>query len=435
LILSCDKLGALLVQSARDQGLCNIFEQIIGFEGDEFYCCDAGQHALEGLTFGQLPFHFPDAVPVGIVDSSDSFLLNPGKSRVIKQSDRIIVLAEDEQSYFFSVSKESCFNYLEWKDARPSTRFKEERPNDFAKTRTLVCNFNERGVGRSILFALDTMMGEGSQVDIYTGIPEEECKRAIDSAQEQEGHTFRNITTTILHVPYPNMASAHELDKLPISAYDHIFVLADGPDGNSADRRSIAMILQMQNMATGYARQKFDPVVQVSNKTTVAQLELCGIVNCIDTNLNLSRCLAMAGMNETSYWVLCDLLGAGGNSFAIQDLGDYLAEEETLPRCISFAEATALVNCAAQQVLIGWSSEITSSKRCWDTLQGSNNLLRQWAINPKDKLRQRPWRYHDRIVVIKLDPNTGEEPVTDELCMFPAGQSPATSTRSGLHAR
>jgi len=416
LIISGDKLGAMLVQSAQDQGLCNIFEQIIGFEGDEFYWCDAGEHDLEGLTFGQLPFHFPEAVPVGIVDISDSCLLNPDKRRVIRHGDRIIVLAEDADS--FSATEEPYFGYPEWKATRPSARFREERPNDFAKTRTLVCNFNDRGVGRSILFALDSMMGEGSQVDIYTGVPEEECKRAIESAQEQEGHAFKNIATTILHVPYANMASAHELEKLPISGYDHIFVLADGPDGTTADRRSIAMILQMQSMATGSEIRKFDPVVQVSSKTTVAQLEMCGVSNYIDTNLILSRCLAMVGMNQASYGVLSDLLGAGGNSFDIQDLRDYLPEGESLPICISFAEATALVNHAAQQVLIGWSSTTPSTKRCWNLSDSTNNLLRQWVINPKDKLKTRPWRHHDRVVVIKLVPNAGEEPaMTDEMRM------------------
>merc|ERR1719362_2347005 len=225
------------------------------------------------------------------------------------------------------------------------------------------------------------------------------------------------------------MASAHELEKLSISSYDHIFILADGPDGNSADRRSVAMILQMQSMASGSARLHFDPVVQVSNKSTVDQLEMCGVVNCIDTNLILSRCLAMVGMNEASYGVLSDLLGAGGNSFDIQDLGDYLAEGEMLPVKLSFAEATAFVNRAAQQVLIGWSSEVCLSKRSWDipSFQGAGeadradttSLIRQWTINPKDKLKSRPWRHHDRVVVIKLVPNAaGEEKVTDDMRML-----------------
>lgn len=181
------------------------------------------------------------------------------------------------------------------------------------------------------------------------------------------------------------------------------------------------MILQMQSMTPDTAGFNFNPVVQVSTTTTVAQLEMCGVVNCIDTNHIMSRCLAMVGMNEVAHWVLSDLLGAGGNSLHIQDLNDYLAEGETLPLYISFAEATAMVNSAAQQVLIGWSSEIVSSKRSWRELPchdtpaaGSSDLLRQWTINPKEKLRARPWRDHDRIVVIKLTPQASGERVTDE---------------------
>merc|ERR1712008_44697 len=102
--------------------------------------------------------------------------------------------------------------------------------------------------------------------------------------------------------------------------------------------------------------------------------------------------------------------------------------------------ATAMVNRGAQQVLIGWSSEVLANKRSWDQEPddcgcNSDGLLRQWTINPKDKLRARPWRFHDRVVVIKLVPDAGEDPVTDEQRMVRRRTITSTTERKARASR
>jgi len=183
------------------------------------------------------------------------------------------------------------------------------------------------------------------------------------------------------------MASMHNLELLPLEIYDHIFVLRDHQE--RPDQKTVAEIVQMQEiLKSKTVETTFNPVVQVGSKTTGDQLLQCGITNSVNTNLIMSRALAMVAMNKISHGVLTDLLSADGNNFDIQQLSSYIRkDDEMLPTELSFAEATAYVSRAAQQVLIGWSEGFGTSQ--------------QWIINPKDKLQKREWQQEDRLVVIK----------------------------------
>jgi hypothetical protein len=385
LVVNGEKLGRLMVQSSCDPGLCQVFSQIIGFDGDEFYCCSAEELGLDGQTFCDIAFRFPTAIPLGILDTNGVFFINPEKSRRVDADDQVIVLAEDAHS--FDTSEKPFFDYQTWIDSRSAAEFREAgSENEFEKTKTLVCNYNDRGIGSSIIAALDEMMGPGSQVDIYTGLPEDECLLSLENAQRRQGRSLQNLTVKIHHAEGSSMASMHNLELLPLEIYDHIFVLRD--DQERPDQKTVAEIVQMQAILSAkHEETKFNPVVQVGNKTTGDQLLQCGITNSVNTNLIMSRALAMVAMNKISHGVLTDLLSADGNNFDIQHLSSYIRDDETLPTELSFAEATAYVSRAAQQVLVGWSEGYGTS--------------RQWIINPKDKLVTREWEEGDRLVVIK----------------------------------
>jgi len=304
----------------------------------------------------------------------------------VEAEDQVIVLAEDGNS--FDTVKTPFFDYQDWIGSRLASEFREIGDADeFEETKTLICNYNDRGIGASIIAALDEMMGPGSTVDIYTGLPGEECLLSLENAQRRQGRSLQNITFKIHHAEGSSMASMHNLELLPLEIYDHIFVLRD--DQERPDQKTVAEIVQMKEILKSKPLETtFNPVVQVGSKTTGDQLLQCGITNSVNTNLIMSRALAMVAMNKISHGVLTDLLSADGNNFDIQQLSSYIRkDDEMLPTELSFAEATAYVSRAAQQVLIGWSEGFGTSQ--------------QWIINPKDKLQKREWQQEDRLVVIK----------------------------------
>jgi hypothetical protein len=71
-IVAHDLIGRAMIQCARQPGLAQILDEILGFEGDEFYVKVFPE--LAGLTFGEVLFRFPDAIPLGVKprDRSDA---------------------------------------------------------------------------------------------------------------------------------------------------------------------------------------------------------------------------------------------------------------------------------------------------------------------------------------------------------------------------
>jgi len=104
----------------------------------------------------------------------------------------------------------------------------------------------------------------------------------------------------------------HALDA-PLEIYDHIFVLRD--DQERPYQKTVAEIVQMKAILESKPVEcTFNPVVQVGNKTTGDQLLQCGSTNSVNTNLIMSRALAMVAMNKISHGVLTDLLSADGHT-------------------------------------------------------------------------------------------------------------------------
>jgi hypothetical protein len=63
-IVAHDLIGRLMIQCARQPGLAQVLDEILGFEGDEFYIKEWEE--LQGLTFSDVMFRFEDAIVLGV---------------------------------------------------------------------------------------------------------------------------------------------------------------------------------------------------------------------------------------------------------------------------------------------------------------------------------------------------------------------------------
>ncbi|CAJ1328436.1 unnamed protein product [Effrenium voratum] len=385
-ILSGERLGRVMVQSLQDQGLCSVFNQIIGFNGEEFYIAGAEELGVVGKSFRELPFWFPITVPLGVVDREGNYLVNPEKSYEVQADDSVILLADDDDAVGPVEAEAPFFDLGRWCAQRKAAEFHEANPNDGETVKALICNLNDRNFGCAILFALDEMAGPGSEVEIYCSLGEEELQDVLSNAQRRQEKHFENITVSKTYVtPRNAMTSMYRLKEIPVESYDQIFILADASQGvDRADEQTVAMVLQMKSlMEQRNPEQDFQPLVEICTPTAEEQLSQIGMKNMINTTLLVSKALAMVAISTTHHGVLSDLLSADGNNMDIMDLADYLAEDEKLPRMLTFAEATAIVSRGAQQVLIGWSED------------------GDYVMNPKSKMTPRSWTEEDRLVVIK----------------------------------
>ena len=74
-----DVIGRLMIQCARAAGLAHVLENLMGFDGDEFYLKEWPE--LTGKKFGEIFVRFDDAVPLGIKHDG-VVILNPSDEQV-----------------------------------------------------------------------------------------------------------------------------------------------------------------------------------------------------------------------------------------------------------------------------------------------------------------------------------------------------------------
>lgn len=97
-IITHDIIGRLMIQCARCPGLANVLEEMMGFEGSEFYFEEHPE--LTGQSFYDITCRFDEAIPLGIKSVKDGRVyINPENDHKIEDGDKILVLAEDNDSY------------------------------------------------------------------------------------------------------------------------------------------------------------------------------------------------------------------------------------------------------------------------------------------------------------------------------------------------
>ncbi|KAL3828447.1 hypothetical protein ACJIZ3_017249 [Penstemon smallii] len=98
-VVAHDVIGRLMIQCARQPGLAQIWEDILGFENCEFYIKRWPQ--LDGMQFEDVLISFPDAIPCGVKVASrgGKIILNPEDSYELQEGDEVLVIAEDDDTY------------------------------------------------------------------------------------------------------------------------------------------------------------------------------------------------------------------------------------------------------------------------------------------------------------------------------------------------
>merc|ERR1719460_161374 len=113
-VVSHDIIGKLMIQCAREIGLSQCFANLLCFDGSE--CYFESWDMLTGLSFREACYCFRDAVVLGVRYTDqhcrDKGLarpveLNPPGDYVIQDGDKILVLAEDNDTYEAGQSNET----------------------------------------------------------------------------------------------------------------------------------------------------------------------------------------------------------------------------------------------------------------------------------------------------------------------------------------
>ncbi|XP_024447378.1 ion channel CASTOR isoform X5 [Populus trichocarpa] len=438
-VVAHDVIGRLMIQCARQPGLAQIWEDILGFENCEFYIKRWPQ--LHGMQFEDILISFPDAIPCGIkVASCDGkIILNPEDSYVLQEDDEILVIAEDDDSYApaaLPTVKEASFMHI----ARPARMpqkillcgwrrdiddmivvssfvkpliflffawmlqvWRGSLPKDFigpkSAEKILFCGW--RRDMEDMIMVLDAFLAPGSELWMFNDVPENEReKKLIDG-----GLDLSRLENIQLVNREGNAVIRRHLESLPLQSFDSILILADESVEDSAiqaDSRSLATLLLIRDIQSkrlpmvnqvrrgtfsqgswiGEMQQASDKSVIISeilDPRTKNLLSMSKISDYVLSNELVSMALAMVAEDQQINDVLEELFADEGNELQIRQADLYLSEGEEL----SFYEVLLRAR-QRREIVIGYRAANAEKA----------------VINPPAKSERRRWSLKDVFVVI-----------------------------------
>ncbi|KAH9782857.1 putative ion channel CASTOR [Citrus sinensis] len=391
-VVAHDVIGRLMIQCARQPGLAQIWEDILGFENCEFYI--KRWPTLDGMPFEDALISFPDAIPCGVKVAScgGKIIMNPDDSYILQEGDEILVIAEDDDSYApaeLPMVKQASFINI----ARPA-----KMPQ-----KILLCGWR-RDIDDMIV-VLDAFLAPGSELWMFNDVPENDReKKLIDG-----GLDLSRLMNISLVNREGNAVIRRHLESLPLESFDSILILADESVEDSAiqaDSRSLATLLLIRDIQAkrlpyrearvsqvhrgsfsqgswiGEMQQASDKSVIISeilDPRTKNLLSMSKISDYVLSNELVSMALAMVAEDRQINDVLEELFAEEGNELHIRQADLYLRKGEELSVLEVILRARQ-----RREIVIGYRS--ANAERA--------------VINPPLKSEKRRWSLQDVFVVI-----------------------------------
>ncbi|XP_022748680.1 ion channel DMI1-like isoform X2 [Durio zibethinus] len=391
-VVAHDVIGRLMIQCALQPGLAQIWEDILGFENDEFYIKRWPQ--LDGMEFEDVLISFPDAIPCGVKVAADSgrIILNPDDNYVLKEGDEILVIAEDDDTYAPAPLPE--VHRIAFRNVPELPKYPEK---------ILFCGWR-RDIDDMIM-VLEAFLAPGSELWMFNEVPEKERERKlIDGGLDISG--LDNIK--LVHRE-GNAVIRRHLESLPLETFDSILILADESLEDSvvhSDSRSLATLLLIRDIQskrlpykdtkstslrfTGFCHSSWiREMQQASDKSIIISeildsrtrnlVSVSRISDYVLSNELVSMALAMVAEDKQINSVLEELFAEEGNEMCIKPAEFYLFDQEEL----CFYDIM-IRGRQRQEIVIG--HRLANSERA--------------IINPPKKSEPRKWSIDDVFVVI-----------------------------------
>ncbi|OQR88605.1 ion channel [Thraustotheca clavata] len=393
-LVSHDIIGRLILLAARSPRLSQVYNSLLGFEGDEFYC-QTWPNAV-GVAFGDLIERFPLASPIGIKSKAGKITIKPNMDYVIQERDEIIVLAEDNDSYAFEAPV-----------AIPPLPIPQIPQQNQEKEKILVCGWR-RDI-QDMLVLLDDFLIKGSEVHLLSEISLED-REAFLAQSGVEVDSFENC---IFKHHIGSTSVRRFLEPLPLEEYTSIMVLCDFQrelDILNSDSHSLATVLLLRNMQKNkkdqLKEQLFAPRIvdaierwtrNVTNKcpciteildprtqkTVATNSSISAHSDFVMSNELVSCMLAMISESRSVKKILHKLLSPKSNTFTVQKGSRYCASNEAMSY---FQLSKRLI--AINELLVGYLPKIISPL--------DPDMV---VLNPKNKAIARRWSEYDLIVI------------------------------------
>jgi len=298
LIIDADDIAVrLIAQAHRQSGLSSVFNELLSFEGNEFYFHE--QPALAGSTYADTLAHYALGMASGLRRGDGEVLLNPPMDTVVRADDQLLVMAEDDLLIRPAETRpEIVPSAITTAPGRPPV-----------PDRTLVIGWNSRA--SKLITLLDSFVEPGSAVDIAAprrprnGVPE----------------GLKNLTVGHKRCEPTRRSS---LEALDLGGYQHIVVLSDDTiDPRRADDRTLVTLLHLRDIEVRLG----DPYSIVTEMNDDSNREIAQVTKADDFIVStkvISLLLTQLTENRDLYTVFIDLFDPEGSEIYLKPATNYL---------------------------------------------------------------------------------------------------------------
>jgi hypothetical protein len=435
-IVSNEITGKLMIQSAREIPLSTCFANLCCFDGSE--CYFAEWPTLIGITFRECCYCFggdgteqnSGAVVMGVrytdahcaAEGKRPVEMNPPGDYVIQAGDKILVLAEDNDTYEAGPSCEvprTPVPPFELPAPPPENILLTGWREDF---HYMIMELDKWVPKGSRLFLLNTKSAsdqEGDLKDGYAGQGEDGKDwepSAFVSVEYMQGDPTNIKTLKGLGIAAGDRGEddAWGVGGLTIEQYQSIIVLATDPsedvtDGLSGDSRVMVSMLifrELQRVKKIQAEEqglKAPPestlVSEIRDPRTQATMNLTECTDSVVGNQTIAMIMAQISEDSDNAYVFEDLFSEEGMEMHVKDIRLFVGQDEVL----SFWDLVG--RCQLRNMIpIGWVRKNGNHEE-W---KARENPLDRCVLNPWDKDEKLSWNGSgdingDMLIVISED--------------------------------
>lgn len=301
LLLVGELISRIIAQTCRQSGLSVIYTELFDFGGDEIYFRE--EPALAGRPFGDALAAYDDSAVLGIAPRSGKPQLNPPMDRRLEPGDRLILVAQDDDSIQLSGHSPTI----------PEATLQVGTVPTAAPERTLILGWNWRAA--KILSELGQYVAAGSHATVVTesaGVADE----IVDLADPAQ------MTIELIA---GDTADRRLLDGLGLASYDHIIVLSysDELEVQRADAKTLVTLLHLREIGERLGRP-FPIVSEMLDVRNRALAEVTKADDFIVSERLISLMLAQISENKELAAVFDDLLDPEGSEIYLKPATAYV---------------------------------------------------------------------------------------------------------------
>lgn len=303
LVLVGDLISRIIAQTCRQSGLSVVYTELLDFGGDEIYFYE--EPALRGKTFGETLLAFEDSTVIGLAQKAGTVALNPPMQTVVGAGDRLIVIAEDDDTIKLAGHAQAPVQASQIVHNQPAPQVPE---------RSLILGWNWRAP--SIINELDNYVAPGSEVTVVSNKAEaaELVARLCVGVKHQQVSTLTGDTT-----------DRRTLDGLNVTSYQHLIVLsyADDLDEQQADAQTLITLLHLRDISerTGQALSIVSEMLDLRNR---ALAEVTKADDFIVSDKLVSLMLSQVAENKQLNAVFTDIFDPEGSEIYVKPAGNYV---------------------------------------------------------------------------------------------------------------